>query len=155
MRPLYDDGASSATAATRDYVLSLDDSDGAPLLNVFGGKITTYRRLAEAALDKLGVPAAPGPRARRCPAAISPGTAPRRSPQALMADYPFLDRAWARAAGAAYGTEARDLLGDGEDRGRPGPRFRRDADRGRGAWHRDRNSPAPPRTCSGGAPSSG
>ena len=52
VRPLYDDGASSATAATRDYVLSLDDT-GAPLLNVFGGKITTYRRLAEAALAKL------------------------------------------------------------------------------------------------------
>jgi glycerol-3-phosphate dehydrogenase len=45
-------GRSSATAATRDYVLSLDDA-GAPLLNVFGGKITTYRRLAEAALAKL------------------------------------------------------------------------------------------------------
>ncbi|MDO5622017.1 MAG: glycerol-3-phosphate dehydrogenase [Paracoccus sp. (in: a-proteobacteria)] len=52
VRPLYDDGASSATAATRDYVLSLD-TDSAPVLNVFGGKITTYRRLAEAALMKL------------------------------------------------------------------------------------------------------
>jgi glycerol-3-phosphate dehydrogenase len=55
VRPLYDDGASSATAATRDYVLSLDDAGGAPLLNVFGGKITTYRRLAESALEKLAV----------------------------------------------------------------------------------------------------
>jgi len=53
VRPLYDDGAKSATAATRDYVLSLDEG-GAPLLNVFGGKITTYRRLAEAALARLG-----------------------------------------------------------------------------------------------------
>lgn len=52
VRPLYDDGASSATAATRDYVLSLDDK-GPPCLHVFGGKITTYRRLAEAALAKL------------------------------------------------------------------------------------------------------
>jgi glycerol-3-phosphate dehydrogenase len=52
VRPLYDDGATSATAATRDYVLSLEDK-GAPLLNVFGGKITTYRRLAEAAMLKL------------------------------------------------------------------------------------------------------
>ena len=49
VRPLYDDGAKSATAATRDYVLSLDDA-GAPLLSVFGGKITTYRKLAEDAL---------------------------------------------------------------------------------------------------------
>ena len=52
VRPLYNDGATSATAATRDYVLSLDQN-GAPLLNVFGGKITTYRRLAESALAKL------------------------------------------------------------------------------------------------------
>ncbi len=55
VRPLYDDGgASSATAATREYVLRLDTSMGAPILNVFGGKITTYRRLAEAAMGKLG-----------------------------------------------------------------------------------------------------
>ncbi len=52
VRPLYDDGAKSATAATRDYVLSLDRS-AAPLLSVFGGKITTYRRLAEEALAKI------------------------------------------------------------------------------------------------------
>ncbi|MEM7423007.1 MAG: glycerol-3-phosphate dehydrogenase, partial [Pseudomonadota bacterium] len=47
VRPLYDDGAKSATAATRDYVLKVEGkSDEAPLLNIFGGKITTYRRLA-------------------------------------------------------------------------------------------------------------
>jgi glycerol-3-phosphate dehydrogenase len=54
VRPLYDDGASKAQEATRDYVLSLDaPADAAPLLSVIGGKITTYRRLAEAVLDKL------------------------------------------------------------------------------------------------------
>jgi len=54
VRPLYDDGVSSATQATRDYVLKVDTHDGgAPLLNIFGGKITTYRRLAEAAMAKL------------------------------------------------------------------------------------------------------
>ena len=53
VRPLYDDGASSATAATRDYVLKVEDADGAPLLNIFGGKITTYRKLAEAALARI------------------------------------------------------------------------------------------------------
>lgn len=53
VRPLIDDGATAAQEATRDYVLELDDTLGAPLLNVFGGKITTYRRLAEDALDKL------------------------------------------------------------------------------------------------------
>ncbi|MCL4167922.1 UNVERIFIED_CONTAM: hypothetical protein GTU68_022534, partial [Idotea baltica] len=46
VRPLFDDGAKSATAATRDYVLSVNDA-GPPLLSVFGGKITTHRVLAE------------------------------------------------------------------------------------------------------------
>jgi glycerol-3-phosphate dehydrogenase len=54
VRPLYDDGASKAQEATRDYVLKLDAPEGeAALLSIFGGKITTYRRLAEAALEKL------------------------------------------------------------------------------------------------------
>jgi glycerol-3-phosphate dehydrogenase len=54
VRPLYDDGSADPSAVTRDYVLRLDDEDGrAPVLSVFGGKITTYRRLAEHALDKL------------------------------------------------------------------------------------------------------
>ncbi|WP_238112046.1 glycerol-3-phosphate dehydrogenase [Yoonia sp. I 8.24] len=53
VRPLYDDGATSATAATRDYTLKVNDTGGAPVLNVFGGKITTYRRLAESAMDKV------------------------------------------------------------------------------------------------------
>jgi len=52
VRPLYDDGASSASAATRDYVLSLD-TEAAPVLSIFGGKITTYRKLAEHALKDL------------------------------------------------------------------------------------------------------
>jgi glycerol-3-phosphate dehydrogenase len=55
VRPLYDDGASKAKDATRDYVLALDaPDDGAPLLTVYGGKLTTYRRLAEEALARLG-----------------------------------------------------------------------------------------------------
>ena len=55
VRPLYDDGAAEAKAATRDYVLDLDDEGGLPpILNIFGGKITTYRKLAEHALEKLG-----------------------------------------------------------------------------------------------------
>ncbi len=51
VRPLYNNGKGSATAATRDYVLKINQSAGGPVLNIFGGKITTYRRLAEAALD--------------------------------------------------------------------------------------------------------
>ena len=54
IRPLFDDGESSASETTRDYVLEvLESADKPPLLSVFGGKITTYRRLAEAALTKL------------------------------------------------------------------------------------------------------
>ena len=53
VRPLYDDGASEAKAATREYVLELDTPGGAPLLSIYGGKITTYRRLAEEALERL------------------------------------------------------------------------------------------------------
>ena len=55
VRPLYDDGASKAQEATRDYVLDLDTANGqAPVLSVFGGKITSRRRLAEHALESLG-----------------------------------------------------------------------------------------------------
>jgi glycerol-3-phosphate dehydrogenase len=55
VRPLYDDGSQDPSAITRDYTLRVDDAQGAaPVLSVFGGKITTYRCLAESALDKLG-----------------------------------------------------------------------------------------------------
>ncbi len=57
VRPLYDEGGGSAQEATRDFVLQLEAERGEPaLLNIFGGKITTYRKLAEAALDKLAGP---------------------------------------------------------------------------------------------------
>ena len=54
IRPLLDDGQDNASAVTRDYAFDLDAPDGgAPMLTIFGGKITTYRRLAEQALDRL------------------------------------------------------------------------------------------------------
>ena len=54
IRPLYDDGTADPSAVTRDYTLRLDADAGlAPVLSVFGGKITTYRKLAEHALDQL------------------------------------------------------------------------------------------------------
>ena len=53
VRPLYDDGKGNPSAVTRDYVFDLDTTGGAPLLNVFGGKITTFRKLAEHALKHL------------------------------------------------------------------------------------------------------
>ena len=60
VRPLYDDGSSDPSAITRDYVFKLDNAGGAgaPSLSIYGGKITTYRRLAEHALDRArAVPA--------------------------------------------------------------------------------------------------
>ncbi|MGP9821480.1 glycerol-3-phosphate dehydrogenase [Salinarimonas sp. NSM] len=114
VRPLYDDGAKSATAATRDYVLSLDEN-GPPLLNVFGGKITTYRRLAESAMAKIGrfFPQASDPWTAGVP--LPGGDFPVDGFERLVADlardYPFLTSFWARRLARAYGTEARDVLG--------------------------------------------
>ena len=54
VRPLYDDGSAEPSAVSRDYTLRLDAEAGsAPVLSVFGGKITTYRKLAEHALERL------------------------------------------------------------------------------------------------------
>jgi len=54
VRPLYDDGATEAQEATRDYVLRVDnDGENLPLINIFGGKITTYRKLSESMLTKI------------------------------------------------------------------------------------------------------
>ncbi len=54
VRPLYDDNAANPSAVTRDYVFDIDGGEGMPpLLSIFGGKITTYRKLAEHALEKL------------------------------------------------------------------------------------------------------
>lgn len=115
VRPLYDDGAKSATAATRDYVLSLDRGGGAPLLNVFGGKITTYRRLAEAALARLA-PLLPGTgRAWTAGVPLPGGDFPvdglPRLLAELRAEHPFLDERWALRLLRAYGREARAILG--------------------------------------------
>ena len=54
IRPLFDDGVKNVSRITRDYTLRVDgDTNTAPVLSVFGGKITTYRKLAEHALEKL------------------------------------------------------------------------------------------------------
>jgi len=115
VRPLYNDGAKSATAATRDYVLSLDEN-GAPLLNVFGGKITTYRRLAESALEKLApfFPNASGRWTARVP--LPGGDFPHdgvaRLTDDLKAQFPFLSDYWAGRLVRAYGSEAATVLGN-------------------------------------------
>ena len=116
VRPLYNDGASSATAATRDYVLKVDQSAGAPILNVFGGKITTYRRLAETALEKITpfFPKAGKPWTAGVP--LPGGNFPVDGVAALTrrlaAKYPFLSTAWVTRLVKAYGLDAFNVLGD-------------------------------------------
>ncbi|WP_323768479.1 glycerol-3-phosphate dehydrogenase [Antarctobacter sp.] len=53
VRALFDDGKGNPSAVTRDYVLDLDETGGVTLLNIFGGKITTYRELSQKALHRL------------------------------------------------------------------------------------------------------
>jgi glycerol-3-phosphate dehydrogenase len=116
VRPLYDDGASEARAATRDYVFELDAANGgAPLLSVFGGKITTYRRLSIDALEKLGAGEGGLGVGWTGKAALPGGEFPvdgRASQEAkLVAAYPFLQPAHAARLVRAYGTRAQRVLG--------------------------------------------
>jgi Glycerol-3-phosphate dehydrogenase len=115
VRPLYDDGAQSATAATRDYVLSLDDR-GAVLLNVFGGKITTYRKLAEDALAKLAPHLRDPGRPWTAGAPLPGGDFAVNGVEGLIADlrfaHPFVTEPWASRLIRAYGTDAAHILGD-------------------------------------------
>ncbi|NDW52792.1 glycerol-3-phosphate dehydrogenase [Aliiroseovarius sp. PrR006] len=120
VRPLYNDGASSASAATRDYVLKLDTTRGAPFLNVFGGKITTYRCLAEGAMEEIE---------KVLPVTAKPWTAGVALPggdfavdgvDALVAQvkqtFAFLSDRWALRLVRAYGTEVPDVLGNAQDK---------------------------------------
>ncbi|HBG99850.1 MAG TPA: glycerol-3-phosphate dehydrogenase [Rhodobacteraceae bacterium] len=127
VRPLYDDGSSSATAATRDYVLRFDGGAGAPLLNVFGGKITTYRRLAEAAVARLAPHFPQAGPAWTAGVALPGGDFPVTGVADLQAglcrDFPFLDAAWAHRLVRAYGTEARVWLDGARSADDLGPAF--------------------------------
>jgi glycerol-3-phosphate dehydrogenase len=117
VRPLYDDGTADPSAVTRDYTLRLDDAAGAaPVLSVFGGKITTYRRLAEQALDKLK-PYFPGLKSAWTGAAPLPGSefATRESAQsAFFARYRDLPQPWLRGIFRRHGALAGQVLGDGK-----------------------------------------
>lgn len=116
VRPLYDDGATKAQEATRDYVLTLDAPAGeAPLLSVFGGKITTYRRLAESAIARL----APHLDWAKRPRWTFNGTLPGGDfsvtgfdslVEALSATHPWLQEETVARLVRAYGTNAREIL---------------------------------------------
>lgn len=116
VRPLYDDGASKAQEATRDYVLTLDTpDDGAPLLSVFGGKITTYRRLAEKAIARLAPhadwAAKPGwTKAGTLPGGDFPVSGFDALVDKLCANHPWALRATLTRLARAYGTRANEIL---------------------------------------------
>ena len=114
VRPLRDDGASPAQEATRDYVLEMTGTP--PVLSVFGGKITTFRRLAESAMERLA-PFFPGLRPRWTAHAPLPGgdfpwDGFSRLRDDLARRYPFLPLATVTRLTRAHGTRAAALLGD-------------------------------------------
>jgi glycerol-3-phosphate dehydrogenase len=126
IRPLFDDGSQSVSAMTRDYAFDLDAADGAPpLLSIFGGKITTYRRLAEHALDDLARFFPEMKRAWTGAAPLPGGDVPEGEIDAYVRDFaerhPFLSPETARRLVRAYGTRAEQVIGDaksGADLGR-------------------------------------
>ena len=114
VRPLYDDGQGNPSAVTRDYVLDLETRGGAPLLNIFGGKITTFRRLSEHALQKLAgrFPAMKGDWTAEVP--LPGGDIPSADfvsfLSALQAAHPWLPRELTRHYARLYGTRTGMIL---------------------------------------------
>jgi glycerol-3-phosphate dehydrogenase len=115
VRPLFDDGATMAQEATRDYVLRQDGQiDEAPLINIFGGKITTYRVLAEAVLEMIEENLQTRGLAWTKQASLPGGNFPPEGFAALLdkttEKYPFLDVNQADRLVRAYGTNIFEIL---------------------------------------------
>jgi len=120
VRPLYDDGTADPSAMTRDYTLRLDaDHGSAPVLSVFGGTITTYRKLAERALDKLA-PWFPSMRSNWTATWPLPGGDLRGASFGKFMDVYFQrDRSWLpddlrRALARRHGVNAYQVIGDAQ-----------------------------------------
>ena len=117
VRPLYDDGSGKAQDATRDYVLTVDgESDDAQLISIFGGKITTYRRLAEDVLgridDALGRDTSTWSATASLPGGNFATDAIGAKFAELKSAYPFLRAVTAQRLFQQYGTLATEMLGD-------------------------------------------
>jgi len=139
VRPLYDDGASEAREVTRDYVLELD-TNGAPMLSVFGGKITTARHLAEEAVGKIG-PALGKAAHRVTRARVFPGGAIGEFDTfvaQVRATWPFLGEARSVRMAHAYGSMLFDLLDGVTDESAMGPDFGCGFTEIEARWMRDR-----------------
>ncbi|MFM2280395.1 MAG: glycerol-3-phosphate dehydrogenase, partial [Pseudomonadota bacterium] len=120
VRPLFDDGASKAQEATRDYVLKVEADNGqAPILNVFGGKLTTYRRLAESALEKIGeaigAKGRPWTAGSHLPGGDFVAGGQESQVAALRSRYPFLADRHAERLIRCYGSDATALLSGAAD----------------------------------------
>jgi glycerol-3-phosphate dehydrogenase len=115
VRPLFDDKSANPSAVTRDYVFDVEASPGqAPMLSVFGGKITTYRRLAEHALEKLSpyLPQMSGAwtECAALPGGDLPGADFSFFLKELRQRYPWLPQDVARGYARRYGTRVESLL---------------------------------------------
>ncbi len=115
VRPLYDDQSDNPSAVTRDYVFDVDAADGqAPLLSVFGGKITTFRKLAEHAIDRLKPYVSNAGERWTAGQTLPGGDLPDADFDAflrrVMQSYPWLDQATAMHLAHAYGTRIDALL---------------------------------------------
>ena len=108
VRPLFDDGASAAQETTRDYVLKVEGEDSVPLLNIFGGKLTTHRRLSEQAVDKIekliGAKGARWTRTGHLPGGAFPATGFEALVKQHQTNFPRLDAQMVRRMTRAYGT---------------------------------------------------
>lgn len=116
-RALYDDASDNAAEITRDYVLDIATAPGeAPILSVFGGKITTYRKLAEQALERLqpilGFQKAPWTAASHLPGGDIPDADFCSFVTSVQEKYPWLPKPLAHRYSRAYGTRLHRLLGD-------------------------------------------
>ncbi|MEM7299705.1 MAG: glycerol-3-phosphate dehydrogenase [Pseudomonadota bacterium] len=120
VRPLFDDGASAAQSATRDYVLKPVPSMGNDsLINIFGGKITTYRKLAESMLEliteRLGERGKPWTGGPALPGGDMAVDAVSDQVAILQSAFPFLPAGMAQRLMRTYGTLAHDILGSAHD----------------------------------------
>jgi glycerol-3-phosphate dehydrogenase len=127
VRSLYDDGAGKPQDTGREYALILDERSGeAPLLTVYGGKITTYRRLAEDALDRLA-PLFPPTHRWTQTSPLPGGNFAFDGVEALiertLQRWPFLTLEHARRLVRAYGTRVENLLNNAESLDDLGQRF--------------------------------
>jgi glycerol-3-phosphate dehydrogenase len=116
VRPLFDDASANVSAVTRDYVFDLDTPAGeAPLLSVFGGKITTYRKLAEHALGRLqpvmGFAGGPWTAGAALPGGDIEGADFDGFLASFKRAHPWLPADLARRYARAYGTRVAALLG--------------------------------------------